>query len=150
MTLNTTPIQTLVQVQHNLNHRICLCGCGGQPKGGKFIPGHDARSKGQLLRAYRANGEETAEARQIIIHLGWGRYIGESVPAGETTSLVVRVSLTCNKGYNEPVIEQDDVIRISTAPTEGSFLAHHQRWFSDAEYQARCRAEYSMISGSTL
>lgn len=29
----------------------CLCGCGAVTKGGRFIPGHDARHHGNLLRA---------------------------------------------------------------------------------------------------
>lgn len=30
----------------------CLCNCGGEPKGkGRFLPGHDARLRGVVLRA---------------------------------------------------------------------------------------------------
>lgn len=31
----------------------CSCGCGGQTRGGRFIPGHDSRLKGWLLRVER-------------------------------------------------------------------------------------------------
>lgn len=31
----------------------CECGCGGQTKGGRFIPGHDARLHGWALRVER-------------------------------------------------------------------------------------------------
>jgi hypothetical protein len=31
------------------DHLICLCGCGGHTKGGRFLPGHDARLRGKLI-----------------------------------------------------------------------------------------------------
>lgn len=33
--------------------KICACGCGGNTKGGRFIPGHDARLHGWALRVER-------------------------------------------------------------------------------------------------
>jgi hypothetical protein len=30
--------------------RECLCSCGGMTKGGRFLPGHDARLHGELKR----------------------------------------------------------------------------------------------------
>ena len=29
---------------------VCLCGCGGRTKGGTFLPGHDGRLHGKLVR----------------------------------------------------------------------------------------------------
>jgi len=29
---------------------VCLCGCRGHTKGGTFLPGHDARLRGKLIR----------------------------------------------------------------------------------------------------
>jgi hypothetical protein len=29
---------------------VCLCGCGDRTKGGTFLPGHDARLRGKLIR----------------------------------------------------------------------------------------------------
>jgi len=31
--------------------RDCVCGCGEQTKGGRFVPGHDAKMRGKLIRA---------------------------------------------------------------------------------------------------
>lgn len=28
----------------------CMCGCGKKTKGGKFLPGHDAKLRGKLIR----------------------------------------------------------------------------------------------------
>lgn len=39
--------------------RECTCGCGGTTKGGKFLPGHDARFKGALLKRVE-DGDEAA------------------------------------------------------------------------------------------
>lgn len=32
------------------DHPVCLCGCGDRTKGGTFLPGHDARLRGKLIR----------------------------------------------------------------------------------------------------
>jgi hypothetical protein len=53
--------------------RECLCSCGGETRGGRFLPGHDMRLYGELkrnlerdplLRNERFNEEQTAYARQ--------------------------------------------------------------------------------------
>lgn len=33
--------------------QICQCGCGNQTKGGRFVPGHDARLHAWVLRVQR-------------------------------------------------------------------------------------------------
>lgn len=48
--------------------RDCECGCGGQTRGGRFQPGHDAKLKGSLLR--RAAGGDTA-ATEELRRRGW-------------------------------------------------------------------------------
>lgn len=50
---------------------ICLCGCGGTTSGGRFLPGHDAKLKGALIRASRTGD---AAATQKLHDLGWGKY----------------------------------------------------------------------------
>ena len=39
--------------------RFCACGCGGQPVGGEFLPGHDAKLRGKYLDRID-DGEERA------------------------------------------------------------------------------------------
>src|SRR3712207_3036745 len=49
----------------------CGCGCGELTRGGDFLPGHDARFQGQMLKAIDA-GEESAIAallaRPTLLH----------------------------------------------------------------------------------
>ena len=50
---------------------ICLCTCGKRTKGGTFLPGHDARLRGKLLRGdIRGTREQWA----------WFRSHGYKVP----------------------------------------------------------------------
>jgi hypothetical protein len=44
--------------------RDCLCGCGMQTKGGRFIPGHDARFHGRI-RKLEAAGLSHDEAEKV-------------------------------------------------------------------------------------
>ncbi|HSK86176.1 MAG TPA: hypothetical protein VK902_22615 [Rubrobacter sp.] len=53
--------------------RECLCSCGGETRGGRFLPGHDQRLFGELkrnlqkdplLRNLRFNEEQRKYARQ--------------------------------------------------------------------------------------
>jgi hypothetical protein len=46
----------------------CQCGCGNLTRGGRFLPGHDARHKGRLLEQYD-QGDKAASAE--IIERGW-------------------------------------------------------------------------------
>lgn len=57
--------------------RECICGCGGQTKGGRFIPGHDAKLKGRLRRG---------EGPFTDAQLGYAEERSISVPASEETA----------------------------------------------------------------
>lgn len=52
----------------------CECGCGGNTRGGRFLPGHDAKLKSQLLAKARegrtARSRQLAEARLRKLGLG--------------------------------------------------------------------------------
>lgn len=50
---------------------LCQCGCGGAVRR-RFLPGHDAKLKGTLLRAARGGD---SSARDELVRLGWGRFL---------------------------------------------------------------------------
>ena len=54
----------------------CLCGCGGRPKSTKsyWLPGHDGRHGGHLLRRVRNHADERAAAQ--LIRRGWYAPLG--------------------------------------------------------------------------
>ena len=56
---------------------ICLCGCEGQTKGGRFLPGHDAKLKKALLAAARAGKKRAANKLE---KLGWSKFLDQ--PSG--------------------------------------------------------------------
>ena len=62
--------------------KTCLCGCGGTT-GGNFLPGHDARVKGMLLKVER--GEAKAEDLPAVLldHVG---FEGDAETAKSDTS----------------------------------------------------------------
>jgi hypothetical protein len=43
----------------------CLCGCGGRTRGGRFLPGHDAKLKKALVADARA--QQTRKTRLVEI-----------------------------------------------------------------------------------
>lgn len=47
----------------------CECGCNEPTKGGKFLPGHDAKLKARLIREVIAGGNPGAE--QELASRGW-------------------------------------------------------------------------------
>lgn len=63
----------------------CLCGCGDRTKGGRFIPGHDARLKGKLQTAFRA-GKLSASQKSLINDLNWSRFMKESKDGRSATT----------------------------------------------------------------
>lgn len=49
--------------------RPCTCGCGEMTKGGRFIPGHDAKMRGRLIRAAQNESLELADRKQALADL---------------------------------------------------------------------------------
>ena len=49
----------------------CGCGCGGQTKGGRYLPGHDAKHKGILIKKAKARGPDSIQAGQELVDRGW-------------------------------------------------------------------------------
>lgn len=50
----------------------CECGCGVTTKGGRFLPGHDAKLKKQLIRL-ALSGKKRAVNR--LEKLGWTKFL---------------------------------------------------------------------------
>lgn len=58
--------------------RECMCGCGEMTKGGRFLPGHDAKLKSKLLNTIRnieARKPERINAIAQMDELGWGKFV---------------------------------------------------------------------------
>jgi hypothetical protein len=53
--------------------RDCECACGGQTRGGRFMPGHDAKLKSILLARARAGDDA---ARDDLRRRGWEKKSG--------------------------------------------------------------------------
>jgi hypothetical protein len=53
---------------------VCLCGCGATTGGGRFLPGHDARLKSELLGTFRGEGL-SAEQQALVASLRWERFM---------------------------------------------------------------------------
>lgn len=50
----------------------CECGCGNRTKGGRFLPGHDAKLKKSLIEA-ALGGSKRATAK--LEELGWTKFL---------------------------------------------------------------------------
>jgi hypothetical protein len=70
--------------------RTCECGCGGETKGGRFIPGHDARRLGWAIRIHRGfdvtgiTAGELKAAKKFIADSP-DKFIGPSSKASKVT-----------------------------------------------------------------
>lgn len=54
----------------------CLDGCGGSPRKGLFLPGHDARLKSALQKASReGKAAERGKASKQASLLGWEKFL---------------------------------------------------------------------------
>ena len=50
----------------------CHCGCGGTTKGGRYLPGHDAKHKKALVEAALGGGKRAANKLE---KLGWSKFL---------------------------------------------------------------------------
>ncbi|HVF70063.1 MAG TPA: hypothetical protein VM940_00460 [Chthoniobacterales bacterium] len=57
----------------------CLCRCGGRTKGGRFLPGHDAKLKKALLADARAGKKRAVNKLE---KLGWSKFLDQVSPKG--------------------------------------------------------------------
>lgn len=58
--------------------QACGCQCGSETKGGRFLPGHDARLKGVLLKQLReGDARGRAAAEKQLRAAGWDKFIPE-------------------------------------------------------------------------
>lgn len=78
----TTMKQTKQQNTTTKEPQDCGCGCGGKTGGGKFLPGHDAKLKGRLIREAR---EGNKKAIASLKDLGWAKYIPAVEPKAKKT-----------------------------------------------------------------
>ena len=60
------------------NGALCMCGCHQLTAGGRFLPGHDAKLKGELQRAYRGPSGTSIKQKQLIEELGWSHLMKSS------------------------------------------------------------------------
>ena len=70
----SAPKQAKPKAVANTQRTACLCGCGGFPSSAKsrFVPGHDGRLKGILIKAIRL-GDKAAITR--MNELGWAKFL---------------------------------------------------------------------------
>lgn len=47
---------------------VCHCGCNGTTKGGKYLPGHDARHVSEVFAAWIANRYDVEGAKHVLRH----------------------------------------------------------------------------------
>lgn len=51
---------------------LCHCGCGGSTKGGRYLPGHDAKHKKALIEAALLGGKRAVNRLE---KLGWTKFL---------------------------------------------------------------------------
>lgn len=60
----------------------CHCDCGGTTKGGRYLPGHDAKHKKALLEAARGGSKRAATKLES---LGWSKFLERALPKSSPT-----------------------------------------------------------------
>ena len=58
----------------------CLCGCGGRTKGGRFLPGHDAKLKKTLVADALAGKKRAVNKLE---KLGWSKFLDQAAQKSE-------------------------------------------------------------------
>lgn len=58
--------------QKQASKLLCHCGCGGSTKGGRYLPGHDAKHKKALIAAALLGGKRAANKLE---KLGWTKFL---------------------------------------------------------------------------
>lgn len=81
----------------------CRCGCGGMTRGGRFLPGHDAKLKAKLIRQYRSdNPIEREDAETQAGQLGWSHLIVRQGNTGRKQASKPTAKPTAQVTYTAP------------------------------------------------
>jgi hypothetical protein len=86
--------------------RLCKCGCGGTPVGktARFIPGHDGRLKGRLLKEARNENEEiAAHAVEQLRSFGWLHFLVATAKMKKKQAAAARRLEKENEGAEAPL-----------------------------------------------
>lgn len=62
----TRPVRARVHQVAKPTGQICACGCGGRTRLGRYLPGHDARHVGQLVKYVRAGAISEERALRTL------------------------------------------------------------------------------------
>ena len=100
-------------IQNKTNE--CQCGCGGTTRGGRYLPGHDARRRSALLAAIQGGD---LEAATTLKELGWDRH-----------------------GHGKAKEKMEKVIKPVTKPTTNSITWNVTFTYCDREYKDKYGAD---------
>ena len=107
--------------------KLCADGCGELTRGGDFLPGHDARFRGQMLKAIDAGDESaiaTLLARPTLLH-------------GQTEA-DLRARLGSDQRKQEAQVERDAQRQAAKAQREAEVRAERK---ANARLKAKSREE---------
>jgi len=72
----TTCFNVCMNRQTKIKAPQCLCGCDGYTKGGRFLPGHDAKLKKALV-SDALSGKKRAVNK--LAKLGWSKFLDHAL-----------------------------------------------------------------------
>ena len=65
----------------------CHCGCGGTTKGGRYLPGHDAKHKKELVEAALGGSKRAANK---LAKLGWSKFLEAKLTKADSTTVIAQ------------------------------------------------------------
>lgn len=107
----------------------CQCQCGRWTRGGRFLPGHDARLKGVLLRAARGVPRHddyprytVDQARAQLVVLGWEHFL-TGLGNGVSRSLSTTVSLVLSPIQSRTIGIEIETVGASASRIQREMIA---------------------------
>jgi hypothetical protein len=90
---------------------LCQCGCGFRTKGGRYLPGHDAKHKGALMRVlYYNEGFEAGEVAKLELQLrGWLKFYPAF--AKNETKRARRANVARCQICGRPLVDEESIER---------------------------------------
>ncbi|MGC3990168.1 MAG: hypothetical protein QM796_10900 [Chthoniobacteraceae bacterium] len=86
----------------NNEPKFCECGCEAPTKGGRFLPGHDAKLKKQLIADALAGGKR---AEKKLEALGWTKFL-EAKREKVETKKAAKQKRRSIEDESEPIAEE--------------------------------------------
>lgn len=113
--------------QARANGKPCGCGCGGKTGGGRYLPGHDAKHKSQLVKSAISGNSESERTLEL---LGWTSFLTKARDVASKPKKTTTHRERIKKNEDQAV---ENIKKLNNMKAAAKILKNEGRYFKDED-----------------